>query len=81
MAMTRSEILGRIEDLTKSGRGALRGPEALEDLGGWDSICNVEFRMMADELVGLDLDGVAVEKCETVDDLVDLLGDAITDDR
>lgn len=79
--MTRSEVLARIEDLTKSDPGSLHGPEMLEELGGWDSVCNVEFRMMADEMLGVELDGLAVEKCETVDDLIDLLGDAVAEDR
>jgi hypothetical protein len=79
--MTRSEIILRIEDLTKSDPGTLRGPEALEEVGGFDSLFNELFRIMAEELLGVELDGLAVEKCATVDDLIDLLGDAVADDR
>lgn len=75
--MKRSEILSKLDELTQASPGTITGDEVLLDLPGWDSLTNTEFRMFAADTFGLELDGLEVDKCRTVQDLLGLLGQAV----
>jgi len=52
----------------------LVGGEKLRDLELWDSMSTMAFIAMADKKFGLPLPGNRVARCQTVDELLDLLG-------
>lgn len=72
--MTRQDALRLIEEMLQIQTGSLRGPEKLKDVGGWDSLSVVDFMALADKHCGLALLGNQVAACQTVDELIDLLG-------
>ena len=61
-----------------NGSYSLTGGETLRDLENWDSLSTMTFIAMADKELGLPLPGNRVARCQTVDDLLELLGAAST---
>jgi acyl carrier protein len=53
---------------------SLTGAERLTDLEGWDSLSTLAFIAMADKEFGLPLPGNRVAGCQTVAELIGLLG-------
>ena len=79
--MTRAEFLVELEDLINLPTGTLKGPETLKNLPGWDSLAFVSFLALMDEKLQM---SVAVDRlgaCQTVNDLVALAGDRLSDAR
>ncbi len=71
--MTREELLQAFDKITHSPAGTASEDRVLEGLAGWDSLAAEEFRMLSEEKLGIELDGLAVEKARTVGDLVALV--------
>lgn len=77
--MKRAEIYESIEEAVNLPRGTIKGDELLTSIEGWDSLSGSEFRLIVSDRWQLSLTGPAVERCETVTDLVALLGPAVED--
>ena len=60
-------------------QGRVISAEQLTQVDGWDSLSTVEFIGMAHKHFGLALSGNCVVRCQTVDELLRLLGPALTD--
>ncbi len=76
--MTRQDALRLLEKTLEMGSYSLTGGETLRDLENWDSLSTMTFIAMADKELGLPLPGNRVARCQTVDDLLELLGAAST---
>ena len=74
---SRKEFLVLLDELLDLPAGTLQGHETLEDLEDWDSAAAVEFLAMADEHYGLVLSPRDLVKCNSVNDLLGLLGDGM----
>ena len=75
--MTCEEFLHCLDRVTQSPRGTVTGNEDLLDIPGWDSMPAIEFQILIEKKVGRELDGMAIEKCRTVKDLLHLMGDLV----
>jgi len=71
--MTRPDALRLLEE-TLELRNSLTGEEKLTELEGWDSLSTMAFIAMADRVFGVPLPGNRVVACQTVDELIGLLG-------
>jgi acyl carrier protein len=76
--MTRHDVLRLLEETLDLPADTLQGGERLRDLEAWDSLSAVAFIAMVDQKFGLPLPGNRVVACRTVDDLIGLLGDAVS---
>jgi acyl carrier protein len=77
--MTRQDALRVLEETLELKPHTLAGQEKLADLELWDSLSTMTFIAMADKKFGLPLPGNRVVRCQTVDDLIDLLQPALSD--
>ena len=77
--MKRSETLALLEQLFELPSATLSGQESLAELGRWDSTAMLGFIALADEHFGLTLPPRQFARCATVDDLLALLGDKLSD--
>lgn len=77
--MRRDEFLRELEALLELQAGALKGTEALQDTGAWDSLAVVSFMALADEKLDLTLSADKINACKSVPDLLGLLGDKVSD--
>ena len=75
--MTKQEFYAALENVLESHPGTIKGDEALASLAGWDSLASMAFMAMADEKFGQSVSGAALLKCNTVSDLVNLMGSHI----
>ena len=75
--MTRQDALRLLEETLELDPNTLQGGERLQDLEAWDSLSTLGFIAMADEHFGLLLPGNQVVRCQTVDELLGLLGKAL----
>lgn len=73
--MTKQELLRELEILTKAEPGSLDDNTPIEGIKGWDSLKNVEFRLLVADECGQELDGLAVERAGTIGDLIALVPD------
>ena len=72
--MNRQDALRMLEVTVGLGPNTLTGKEALRDVFGWDSLSTLAFITVVDKEIGLPLRGNQVAQCQTVDDLLGLLG-------
>jgi hypothetical protein len=77
--MKRIEILGAIEEAAFLSGGTLNGNEALSAISNWDSLTGSEFRLIVLDRWQVPLSGAALVQCETVADIVGLLGSRVED--
>lgn len=75
--MKRAEIYEVIEESAHLEPGTVKGDETLAAIEGWDSLSGSEFRLIVGDRWGTNLSGPAVERCESVADLVALFGPAV----
>ena len=75
---TRADVLRWLDEVTHNEPGTVQPDTPLEGLGGWDSLANEEFRMIVEERLRLELDGLAVERSRTAADLLQLVAPALT---
>jgi acyl carrier protein len=72
--MTRQDALRRLEVNLELRPNTLTGGETLKGLEGWDSLSTMAFIAMVDKELGQPLSGNQVARCQTVNDLLALLG-------
>ena len=72
--MTRQEALGLVEEALGMSPHTLTGRENLRDLELWDSLSTLTFIALVDKKLGLPLSGNRVVRCQTVEELIGLLG-------
>jgi len=77
--MTKNEFLRELEILLKAEPGFLNENTPIEGLKGWDSLMNMEFRMFVEEELGRDVDGLKVERAQSVGELIALVNDLLED--
>lgn len=78
-AMTRDEFLRALEQVLMLKSGALKAGVALADVPEWDSMGIVDFQGLVDESLGMDLAPERITACESVDDLLALVGDKLAE--
>lgn len=76
--MAKQAFLALLDDLFEEDAGALTGAEKLSDLPLWDSMTALAFIALVDEHFELVVSGDALSRCQTVDDLIALVGDQVT---
>jgi acyl carrier protein len=76
--MTRDEFLRILEEGFELEPHTLAPSQQLADLSSWDSMSALVFMALADEKAGVSVTGNQLVSCETVGDLLDLLGDKLT---
>ena len=72
--MTRQDGLRMLEETLDLRPNTLTGEESLRDVEGWDSLSTLAFIAMVDREIGLPLRGDQVARCQTVGELLGLLG-------
>ena len=72
--MTNGEFLIEIDSIIQAEPGTAAFSNQLASLGGWDSMAKMIFIAMAEENLGLTLNGKDVISCGTVADLAKLCG-------
>ena len=78
--MTRKEFTALFEEIVEASAGSITGAERLqEDLEGWTSIAVVSLMALVDEHFDMRLSPDRIANCQTVNDLIDLLGNKISD--
>jgi len=76
LAVTKAELLCLLEDALDVPPQTLTGAEALRDVPAWDSMGTLTFITMVDRKFGKPLPAADVLHCETVKDLLRLMGEA-----
>jgi acyl carrier protein len=77
--MNKQEFLDAIAEIVELDEGALKGDEVLADIEEWDSLAFLSVIAMADEEFDLVIQGDKLEQIKTVDDLVALVSDHLSD--
>ena len=77
--MKRGEIVAAIEEAAFLPGGSLQGNEALASIASWDSLTGSEFRLIVLDRWQVPISGAALVQCETVADVVGLLGSQVED--
>jgi acyl carrier protein len=77
--MTKSEFYKSLEEIIEAEPGTIKGDELLENLVGWDSMAVISFMAMADDRLGAMVSADRLQKCASVEDLVRLMDNAITE--
>ena len=72
--MTLPEFFAQFEATTGQPPGSIRGQESLDSIKSWDSLAVLEFMLMADEKLGLQLEPAQIAACKQVTDLAVLCG-------
>lgn len=75
--MTTSDFLRALEEALEVDQNSLQESQRLEDVEIWDSMAAMIFMALVDEETGLSVTGDQIMDCQTVGDLVGLLGDKI----
>lgn len=73
--MKRQDMLRKFEEFVNAEANSISDDTLIEDILTWDSLKNVEFRMLVEDEFGQDLDGVKVDKAKKVGDLMDLVAE------
>jgi acyl carrier protein len=78
--MTRTEFLRKFESLLEvpPEAGSLAGTELCADIEGWDSLAMLSFIALLDKEFGIKVPPAKIPQCQTVNDLVDLVGDRLS---
>jgi acyl carrier protein len=78
--MTKREFLASLEEILEEPPGKLTGSESLQkDLKGWNSLTVLSFIAMVDEYFNVTLSAKQIADCATVNDLMGLLADRISE--
>jgi hypothetical protein len=74
--MSKPELLRLLEQTLRLSEQTLTGREHLQGVPNWDSMSILAFIAMVDRKFGVALRGSRVCACQTVDDLLGLIGSA-----
>jgi acyl carrier protein len=77
--VTRQELYETIDDILELPVGTIRGGELLAEIKTWDSLAVVSFIATVNGLFGVVLSPPRVRECTSVQDLVALVADHLTD--
>ena len=77
--MTKNEFYQLLDEVTESPPGTVTGSEQLADLKGWDSLSVVTFMGATNKEFGVILAPGDLANAKTVGDLVQLVGEHVTD--
>lgn len=77
--MKREEFLAELEEAWEAPAGSLKPTDPLRSLGCWNSMAALVFMSLADQKLQIEIGGADVQKCTTVQDLIGLLGNKISD--
>ena len=72
--MTSAPLVRLLEETIGAATSSLTGAEKLRDIHAWDSMSTLLFIAMADKRFGLCLPASQVLRCQTVAELLALLG-------
>ena len=72
--MNQIEFISKFEEIVEAETGEISGKTLLADVEGWDSLAVMGFIAMVDEEFGLSLEPKALKSCNSVQDLVRLVG-------
>jgi acyl carrier protein len=72
--MEKAEFLSNLEDLIEAEPGSLSAASVLAETPGWDSMAIMGFIAFADESLGSAPAPKAIKACQTVADLMALVG-------
>jgi acyl carrier protein len=72
--MTQSDLLRFLEQALKMKPNSLTGNENLRDVEAWDSMGTLNVITQADRKLGVALAGMEVARCQTVEELITMLG-------
>jgi len=75
--VTREDYLRLFEQSLSVAPGSIAETQRLKSLMQWDSMAVVTFMVTVDEHLGKSISPEEVEKCETVADLLNLLGETV----
>lgn len=76
--MTREECLRLLEESLNVAPGSIEEKQKLKSLRQWDSMAVITFMVAVDQHLGSSISPEEIEKCETVADLLALLGEKAT---
>jgi acyl carrier protein len=71
--MTNADFLKIMEEAVMAKPGTLTGTERLDQVENWDSMAVVAFIIRANEHCSVALTHEEISRCETVQDLLDLV--------
>ena len=74
--MTKMEFIASVAEVLEVPADSLEAATELKSVKGWDSTAVVNLIVLLDEL-GVQVDEEKLPDCETVQDLVELAGDAV----
>ena len=77
--MTKQEFLKEADALMEVDPGSLKGDEVLANIPQWDSMRVLSFIVQVEEQFHLVIDGSAVAKAKTVNDLLGLVATHLHD--
>lgn len=77
--MTRAAFLRALETELALPANSLSEGQSLSDVKGWDSMAAVQFMALAAELAGVRVSAPDIPQARTMEQLLSLLGDRLTD--
>ena len=77
--MNRQQFLNSLEEILELDDNTLKGDEALIEIEQWDSLAFLSVIAMADENFDIVIEGDKLEGIKSVNDLVALVADHLTD--
>ena len=79
--MKKSEFLRAFEELLEIDAHSIDGTELLKDVAWWDSLAALVFIGLADEKLEVTVTGTQLQQCNSVPELLAVLGDKLTAER
>jgi acyl carrier protein len=76
--MTKSDFLRELEKALDVPSGSIAGNEKLKELSCWDSMAALTFLSLADQQLQVTITASQLRACQSVPDLLGLLGDKLT---
>lgn len=73
--MKKYQFYAEIEEILEIPPNTLKGAELLQSLENWDSLAVMGFIAMVDKNFNFTLEAKKISRCQTVDELYNLLGD------
>jgi acyl carrier protein len=71
--MNKTQFIAAVAEILEIPSADLKGPEALEDIGNWDSLSIISFVAMVDADLNKTVDPESLKKARTLDDLAALV--------
>lgn len=75
--MSKTDFLLLMDELFELDDGTIQGSDELNQIPGWSSLTFIGLIAMVDEECEVTLAPKSIMACQTVDDLIVLIGDAI----